>query len=456
MSSFENIYHQMPVFLQNIALSIYGLYVKKIRHGQKYKDYLRQIEDHMTFSNEDLLMFQWDAFIDQLAVCKKHVPYYRNALKDVPVKEIRSIEDMHKLPFLEKDVIRSAPESLVDDRFKKKKMLVFHTTGTTGTPLKVFCNQEIRKINYAFYTRYLKQVGIDYHSKRATFGSRVVVPYTQEDPPFWRFNYLNNNIIYSSYHLTQKNISSYIFSLKKNQPDYIDSYPSCLYTIVKFARSEGLSLKGITRAITTSSETLFFDQRSVIEDAFGVKIFDQYGSTEMCVFVGECSHGSYHVHSDYGITEFLREDGSPALPGEEAEIVCTSLINYAMPLVRYRIGDRAVLSEKRCECGSHFPVVAKIIGRKDDVILTPDGRRVGRLGSVVKGLPVREAQYLQKNIDEISVIIVKDQGFTLETEKSILLSLRRRVGGEIKLNIKYVDNIERANGGKFRSIISEL
>lgn len=452
----EKIYYQLPVGLQNVFLSTYGLYLLKIRHGKQYFDFLRQIKGHLSLSKEEIEEIQWKLFSNLLADSQKYVPYYREVLKDISVQEIKCIDDLQKLPLLEKEVLRTSPESLIDERYEKKKLLVVHTTGTTGTPLKIYCTPEIIKKNYAFYSRFLQQAGINYLGKRATFGGRIVVPHAQDKPPFWRYSFFQKNILFSSYHLTEKNIPSYITALRKIQPEYIDTYPSSLFTIAKYAQQQGISLEGITMAITTSAETLFAEQRKVIEDVFGVKIFDQYGAAEMCVFVGQCSHGSYHVHSDYAIIEFIREDGSPANPGEEAEVVCTGLINSVMPLIRYRIGDRAVLSDRQCECGSHFPVVEKIIGRADDVILTPDGRRIGRLSPVLKGFPVKEAQYRQKVIDEIDIFFVKDQGFNVDTENKIIIELKKRLGDKIKINIYYVEVIERSKGEKLKSIISEL
>jgi phenylacetate-CoA ligase len=229
-----------------------------------------------------------------------------------------------------------------------------------------------------------------------------------------------------------------------------------LYTIASFAKDHNISLINITKGITTSAETLFAEQREVIETAFGVPIFDQYGAAEMCVFVGQCREGTYHIHIDYGIIEFLRDDGTPAPAGEEAEIVCTGLINPVMPLIRYRIGDRAVLSDETCKCGSIFPIVENVLGRIDDVIITPDGKQVGRLSPVFKGLPVKEVQYIQRDKNSVIVQIVKTEGYTVETEKQSIHELRKRLGNEIAIQLKYVESIPRGEGGKLKSIISHI
>ena len=215
-------------------------------------------------------------------------------------------------------------------------------------------------------------------------------------------------------------------------------------------------MKNVTKGITTSAETLYSWQRKIIEKAFGVPVIDQYGSAEMCNFVAQCHLGRYHIHSDYALIEFLREDGTPADPGEEAEIVCTGFINPVMPLIRYRIGDYGILSDIPCKCGSPFPVMEKILGRMDDIIITPDGRKVGRLSPVLKGFPIKESQYIQKKIDELEVLIVKDKHYDKNTESEVVKELEKRLGTSLKIRVKYVSCIQREKGGKLRTVISYI
>ena len=456
ISVLEKIYYRLPVILQNITLSTYGLYIQKIRHGRQYNDFLHQVQCHLGLSKKDLEGIQWEIFRKLLADAKKNVSYYREVLKDIPIHEVRGVDDMQKLPLLEKEVLRTSPESLIDERCEKEKLLLIHTTGTTGSPLKIYCTPDVRKKNYAFYNRFLLMAGLRYTDRRATFGGRIIVPPDQPIPPFWRYSYFQKNLLFSSYHLRDETIESYIAKLRQYQPHYIDSYPSSLYTIALYSKKHGIDLKGITEGITTSAETLFNEQRMVIEDAFGAPVVDQYGAAEMCIFIGQCAQGRYHVHSDYAIVEFLREDGSKAIAGEEAEVVCTGLINPIMPLIRYRIGDKVVVSDEQCSCGCAFPVIRKVIGRADDVIITPEGNKVGRLSPVLKGFPVKEAQYLQDAINAVTVRLVPDEGYSADTAQKIVVELRKRLGQEIEIYVELVERIDQGSGCKLKTIISTL
>src|SRR6185437_7676900 len=132
--------------------------------------------------------------------------------------------------------------------------------------------------------------------------------------------------------------------------------------------------RGITSirpvAVITSSETLSADVRRTIEDAFACPVFDHYGAAEMAAFITQCAAGAYHCNSDYGVVELLR-DGHAVAPGEMGEIVATGFINPVMPFIRYATGDLAVRGAARCPCGRGFPILRRILGRMDDVLITP-------------------------------------------------------------------------------------
>lgn len=114
------------------------------------------------------------------------------------------------------------------------------------------------------------------------------------------------------------------------------------------------------------------------------------------------------------------------------------------------------MSKDKCTCGCNFPVLEKIEGRSDDVIITPDGKKIGRLSPVLKGFPVKEAQYIQDEIESIRVIIVKAEGFKQKDESEIKRELAKRVGTKIKINVEYTEKIERGPGGKYKNVISRI
>ena len=457
-SRLETIYQWLPAGAQNAALSVYGLHLLRTRYSGNYPRYLDEAIRRGHLSAESLSEYVDSCLQDVLRAAVSNVPYYRDRHREggFPVESVRGVGNLCQLPMLEKNVVRDNPERLVSDRYRLRGLEVIHTTGTSGTPLKIFCNPNVRQRNYAFHDRFLATSGIDRRGLRATIGGRIILPASVDRGPYWRQSYFQRNLLFSSYHLAPHTIEQYIGKLKESKPAHIDAYPSSVYAIADYARDSRISLMGITGAIVTSGETLFEEQRSLIEEQFGVRVFDQYGCAEMSVLVTSCTHGAYHASTDFGVLEILREDGTAAGPGEEGEIVCTGLINDVMPLIRYRIGDRAVADDRTCSCGSPFPTVRSVLGRMDDVIVTPEGNRVGRLSPVLKGFPVKEAQYRQDSVDEVQVLIVADSGYDPETEKRLIGQIRLRLGGTMRIRIERVESIDRGKGGKLKLIVSSL
>jgi len=325
----------LPVVLQNAAISIYGYTLQRNRYSGLYSSLKQAAFERLRYERQRLAAYQERQFIDIVKNACKNVPYYAGKFKACGIEpgDIDGLSVLQKLPMLEKGTLRSDPESLIDSRHARRSLQVIHTTGSTGTPLNIYCDESVRQNNYAFYDRFLEINGISSRGKRATFGGRIVVRATQKKPPYWRYSLFQRNMLFSSYHLAEKNLILYIEALRKYKPDVIDSYPSSLSVLAGYAKRQGLGLKNITKAITTSAETLSQEQRATITEMFGVPVFDQYGAAEMCVFAGQCNCGNYHIHSDYGLVEFVKPDGSHGKPGDECELVCTGFINPVMPLI---------------------------------------------------------------------------------------------------------------------------
>ena len=204
----------------------------------------------------------------------------------------------------------------------------------------------------------------------------------------------------------------------------------------------------------TNAEPLFEYQRQAISEAFNCPVRETYGMAEIAAAAGECEHGSLHQWPEAGITELLSDDGVINETGS-GDLVCTGLLNIDMPLIRYRVGDEATIPTSPCECGCGrgLPVMTSIEGRIDEVLITADGRRIGRLDPVFKGqLPIREAQIIQEALDHVRVRYVKAPGWTADATQSMIDRLRAHVG-PVKVLLEEVDSIPRAANGKFRGVI---
>ena len=201
-------------------------------------------------------------------------------------------------------------------------------------------------------------------------------------------------------------------------------------------------------AALTSAETLLDHQRRAIEETFATRVFDQYGQAEMQSFWYECEAGRMHAHPLAGVTEILRPDGTPAAPGEMGEVVLTGLVNDAMPLIRYRVGDTARFATESCPCGRNMPVIEEIGGRLDDIVYTRERGFLGRLDPVLKGVRnIVESQIEQESLDVLRVRFVPAARFTTEDLQELESNLRARVGRGIHLEFECTDRIPRSATG---------
>jgi phenylacetate-CoA ligase len=185
----------------------------------------------------------------------------------------------------------------------------------------------------------------------------------------------------------------------------------------------------------------------------GARVYQQYGSAERVTMIHTCENGTYHVDSDYGFTEFL------PLGGERYEIVGTGFNNWLMPLVRYRSGDSVEMELERssCPCGRQLPIVKRIHGRKDDYLKVSDGRRIGRIDHIFKGVKnIAEAQLIQDRLDEVTVRLVPLKDYGEEDEEKLLENAHERLGEDMQIRVERVRVIPRTTSGKFKAVICNV
>jgi phenylacetate-CoA ligase len=155
--------------------------------------------------------------------------------------------------------------------------------------------------------------------------------------------------------------------------------------------------------------------------------------------------------------EILRDDGGACGHDEEGQLCLTGFVNDSMPLIRYMIGDRARWSARSCGCGRAFPVIGALLGRTDDVIVTPEGRKVGRLDPAFKGADgIVEAQIVQTARDTVEVLVVGDAHFTDAAAAILVANLHARLSDAMHISIRRVAAIPRGRNGKFRSVVSRM
>jgi len=384
------------------------------------------------------------------------VLYYNKLFDKIGFKpdKVNSISNLKYIPTLTKQEVQDNFEKLISDEFRTLDVHLDSTGGSTGTPLNFYVDKFSSIVEWATIWRHWNWAGYRFGQKVCDLRGRVFEP---DDVKPWKMNYRFRILNISSFHLTDENMTKYYELVTKYRPVLLRGYPSSLNIFAQFL--ENNNLLGIKpKAVITSAESLLDYQRENIENAFQCKVYDWYGMGERTIVVSECPKGGFHLNSEYGIARLIN-NGKDVFSGEVGEIVTTNLNNFVMPLINYKTDDLAVMSDELCPCGRGLPLVSRIIGRVEDVIIGPDGRRVGRLDAAfryIKG--VRISQIVQKSLDEIEVRLVVDGHLTDTDERKLVEQLRNRLGTKMKIKFQIVgeEEIERSTSGKIKFVISHL
>jgi len=452
----ELIYNMSPIIVQNMIMSAYGCYWAYLKYSGNFGHFLAWLEKTERLSRKELLELQTRELKRIINYTYYNVPYYKRMFRKYNIKpdDIKTIEDLKKIPILTKEDIRYNFKSLISQKYHSWQYSIKHTSGTTGTALNVVWSNEATMKEYAFVERIRRRVGVDSKEPHATFAGRLIVPLKQTKPPFWRYNCAERQYYFSMHHLTKENLKYYTEKLRQIRPSYIEGYPSLIYVVAEYMLKYEDPIP--VKAVFTSSETLLSYQRESIEKAFQCRVLDRYGMTELAASIGECEMGGYHIDAEYGIIEFLK-DGEEVSEGEVGEMVCTSFINEAFPLIRYKVGDLARPIKDVCSCGRSLPLVKEIIGRIDDILITKRGAYLGRLDHIFKEMHnIKESQIIQESIDKIVVKVVPREEFSEKDIGMLIKEFQKRLGSDMEIEVKIVDQIPRERNGKFKAVISKV
>ncbi len=457
----EGLYDRVPVFLQNVAVSLKGWEFHRQRYlSESFRYGLRWTKENEQRSPEFLRQLQMEQLRAFAAHCYERSPYYRRLWdsKGVTPGDLRRLEDLPCVPIIRKEDVRAHTEEFFTEKISPR-MTEVHTSGTTGSPMAVYFSKEDVGLRSAFLERCRRWAGVHVGQKRASFTGRNVVPARQKKPPYWRYNRPGNQLLFSAYHLAPENLPGYVEALAKFQPEIIDGYPSAIHIVAEYVLRQGKGGIVHPAAILVSAETVLPHQRRAIETAFQTKLYNQYASSDGAPFVSECRFGRLHYQLDSGVIEILNPDGTPSAPGQVGEMVVTCFTTHVTPFLRLAIGDAAVAapSNASCACGLPFPLVAAIIGRVDDILQTPDRGFVGRLDTAFKALPnsVVEAQILQVSPETIVLKIVPDPlRYESGHAELVVRELRKRLGSVVDIVVEEVSSIPRSAGGKMRPVVN--
>lgn len=406
----------------------------------------------------EILEYQWFKLNRLLEHACSTVPYYSEAFERAGITpaDIRSPDDLRRLPVLTKDVIRDDLERLVSTAIPRERIRKDSTGGSTGEPTWYYVDDNSSQARQAIVLRGNAWCGARLGDRLATLWGAAFDLNPHQKLKGRLKSAIMNKLFLCSYNLNSETMAEYAETLQKFRPKLLTSYPTPLVTFAEFLRTNPeYSVR--PGAIIASSETLFDEQREIIERTYGCEVFNRYGSREFGNIAHECdAHEGLHVNVERFFIEYLKEDGTPAGPGEIGEMLITDLDNFGMPFVRYRIDDLAVPSDRECSCGRHLPMIERVEGRVFDVIVTRSGSRFpGTFWTLLsRAVPgISKFQIVQSEPSSVVFRIVPNAEFKDEYLDKLAETIAEQTRGDLEVSFDLVDSIPLTRAGKHRFIV---
>jgi len=456
----QSIYDSSPYLIQSLAFKLYAERLRRLREDRGLMEKLEFLSRMDSITRDELRHYQ-DKRLEKLILhCYETVPYYNSIMRSLKLRpsDIRSVSDLPKLPLLTKEDVRKNLTHLKSTKFNKRKLKKGSTSGTTGSPLVIYWDQDAWEWSHAFDWRQKVWGGMELGSKIGVLLGRMIVSTHRNKPPYWMWSKSLNQLWISSFHLSQSTVGDIYSALVDYGIEYLEGYPSTLYTLAQLMSEAGLRLN--LKATFTSSEPLFDYQRNLIGEVFNCDNYDYYGLAEKVIWATECGHhANKHLNMEYGITEVVDSKGNAVGIGEEGFLVGTSLLNFGMPLIRYKTSDISSIKDDCCECGRASLMLNSVVTKDEDRIVTPSGKIISPsvLTHPFKPLTaLTKSQIVQESIDRVTIKLVSESKITDDVKKHLILEVRKRIGDDIIVSVEQVDTIEKGANGKYRWVVSRL
>ena len=413
---------------------------RQLRYNAYFRRKLRAAQRERDLKPARIAQIRNERFKKLLTKAYQKSPFYRNFYDraGVNLQQVQTVADIEKLPVITKKELRDhVNDMFIGQQFNQVKA---YTSGTSGAPLQVYRDYRSMVIEWAYQWR-----------QRINFGHRpgmkaVVLRGDLRRDKFEQYDPFTQSLYLSSYHLREERASWYHQQISTFAPHAIYAYPSSAESLANLFQSLGKTV--VVPRIFTSSETLYDHQRTKIEQTFSGKVVDWYGNAERNVALEQSLDGWYDELPLYSINEY-----------HDHYTVGTSLINFSLPLIRYRVDDVIQLDQPNRAQPIGYRRIKSIQGRNDDVLLLPDGSRVGMIRGAFDRVPfLNRMQIVQEELETFQLNLVVCPEFGEQHEAFLRQKLAGYVGPQANYTLSYVteDRIIKAESGKYKLIVNRL
>ena len=398
-----------------------------------------------SWDHQSIAEYQARALVNMMRYAVSQVPYYRR-LGIVP-GDIQSKEDLWSFPIITKDTVQQFGSELIADGYNRSALESSVTSGSSGQPTRTyFDNASWIQCKYSLKIKRMVESGVGLFN-------RVVIAseYAPTALKTTKAGFLPGSGLFFRQHRisVHESPSTHIEIFKSFRPSALYTFPSYVSELISYCEDHSVLLPNIP-VVFTSSEVLRPQIRERIEDFFGAHVCDVYGSTEFKEVAWQCKMGRYHLNF-----ESVYVEPTDMLGNEPASLVLSTLLNKAMPLLRFRIGDFGVIKHDICSCGRESPYIDSILGREVDVLELPSGRRVSPYVLITHSIDhtpeIKKYQFVQTAPERLEIrVTLKPGGRSLKDLEPIANEISARLDDEIDVELIPVEQIPRTKGGKHK------
>lgn len=422
---------------------------------------MRDIERAPFASRQEVLENQFHLLSQLLAHAEAHVPYYRELFQSLGIRsrDMRSLDDLNKLPVLTKEIVRESGHKLVRDDVPLHSLLIHHSGGSTGVPITFYRDRSYIDASEAGTFRNLRQAGWEPGEMVAFFwgGNKRLDQMSR-----WQFELrqsMRRMYQFDPFHSGSVEMEGWLRRWPSLRPSVALGYASTIARFADYIETSGKRVASL-RGVFTTAERLFPLQREVISRVFGCPVYDLYGSSEVQNIAAECSRGCMHINTDFVVLEV---DSTKREVDKTVPFIVTSLRNWAMPFIRYQNEDQGGLIEDDCDCGNNFPLMCLNIARVTDNFVFPGGRVVH--GEFFTHLMygsegIENFRFHQTAPESITLWIVPKPGNEAERARAVRAAVEQIKSlvpeREIKVEVRETDVIPLSSAGKHRFTQSDV
>ncbi len=424
--------------------------------------YLSELERTQWLSREEIELLQGTKLRSLLRIARDHCPWHAEHIAeaaidldgDGPV----SIEELRQLPWMDKveaqdNRDRMAWQSVPGGAFK------YNTGGSSGSPLIFYFGRWRQASDAAGRMRARRWWGVE-PGDREVYLWGAPVELSKTDRMKTMRDRLLNQLVLNAFEMSPWQMDIYIEKIRAYQPTCIYGYASSIALLAAHAkeRRADMRLPGL-KVVCTTGEPLYPPQRVLIEEMFGVPVANEFGSRDIGFTAHEAPGGQMLLMSESIILEVLDEQDRPVPPGETGEAVMTALESFAQPFIRYRTGDMVRVADESCRAGRGLDVISEVLGRTTDFVVRADGTIMHALALIyvmraVAG--VGEFKIVQHSVDHIEVLVVPNAGWLESGRTEIKTGLYKRLGLDIRIDLRLVESIPAEASGKHRYVVSRV